>query len=176
MRISPVILFRPQVNNIENNKQSYPQIANAPLLAATVEFTGKVPKVYSSNGRNAVTRLAGQGVTCLCCGKKMIDPSVISGMDSKKLFNGTSYKILKALGYFEKYMKPLEKKVFRLLVSLEKEYPEKNLSKLLATKTKNLEVKLIAKQSEIFGEIYDYCQKHVPKEKLTELEEMLQQS
>ena len=159
-----------------NNKQSYPQIANAPLLADTVEFTGKVPKVYSSNGRNAVTRLAGQGVTCLCCGKKMIDPSVISGMDSKKLFNGTSYKILKALGYFEKYMKPLEKKVFRLLVSLEKEYPEKNLSKLLATKTKNLEVKLIAKQSEIFGEIYDYSQKHLPKEKLTELDEILQQS
>lgn len=178
MRINPILLFKPQVNNVENNKQNYPLYANTQLAADTVEFTGKIPRVrvYSSNGRNAVTRLAGQGVTCLCCGKRMIDPNVISEMDSKKLFNGSSHKILKALGYFEKYMKPLEKKVFRLLVSLEKEYPEKNLSKLLATKTKNLEVKLIAKQSEIFGEIYDYSQKHLPKEKLTELDEILQQS
>ena len=178
MRINPIILFRSQVSNIENGKHICYQPANARLTADTVEFTGKTPKikVYSSNGRNAVTRLAGQGVTCLCCGKRMIDPSVISEMDSKKLFNGSSHKILKALSYFEKYMKPLEKKVFRLLISLEKEYPEKNLPKLLATKTKDLEAKLIAKQSEIFGEIYDYSKKHLPKEKLTELDGILQRS
>lgn len=178
MRVSSVSLFRPQVNNFENNKQSYPQVATAPLLADTVEFTGKVPKgkVYSSNGRNAVTRLAGQGVTCLCCGKKMIDPSVISEMDSKKLFNGSSHRILKALGYFEKYMKPMEKKVFHLLISLEKEYPDKSLPKLLATKTKSLEAKLIDKQSKIFGELYCYSVRNFPQEKLTELDAILQQS
>lgn len=176
MQINPLTLFRPQVNNIENSKKSYPQYKIAPALADTVEFTRKVPKVYSSNGRNAITRLAGQGVTCLCCGKKMIDPSVISEMDSKKLFNGSSHRILKALSYFEKYMKPLEKKVFRLLVSLEKEYPDKSLPKLLATKTKNLEAKLIDKQSLIFGELYCYSLRYLPQKKITELNTILQQS
>ena len=38
MRINPILLFKPQVNNVENNKQNYPLYANTQLAADTVEF------------------------------------------------------------------------------------------------------------------------------------------
>lgn len=132
-------------------------------------FTGHVPKVYSSNAKNAIIGLAKQGVTCLCCGKKMIDPNVVAALDAKKMFNGKAEDILNTLKEFNSYMKPLEKRVFNLLVSLNKQYPDKNLPQLLQMKTKSIESKLIDKQSQVFGEIYDYSVQHFSPQKMQEL-------
>lgn len=169
MNILPIRLNNPYQQNISINSQGNHIQYRKPLSADTFSFTGNVPKIYSSNARNAVTRLARQGVTCLCCGKKMIDPNIISEFDAKKMFKGSTENILNTLKQFESYMKPLEKRVFNLLLSLNKEYPDKNLPQLLQTKTKSLEAKLIDKQSKIFGEIYDYSAKNLSPEKMDEL-------
>ncbi len=177
MRITPVIsnLFLAR-KEFKNNHSDYSQYRYPVLNQDTVSFSAKAPKIYASNSRNAVTSLAGYGVTCVCCGKKMIDPSVVSRMDADGLFKGPSKNILEVLKQFENYMKPLEKQVFQLLLTLQEQYPEKNLAKLLETKKHDLEAKLIDKQSKVFCKIYEYCRKRVSEEKMEELHTIIQDS
>ncbi len=146
----------------------YPEMVSA-QSCDSFSFTGRLPKVYSSNAKNAIIGLAKQGVTCLCCGKKMIDPNIIAAFDAKKMFNGKTEDILNTLKQFNSYMKPLEKRVFNLLVSLNKQYPDKNLPQLLQMKTKSIESKLIDKQSQVFGEIWDYSIQNLTPQKMQEL-------
>lgn len=180
MRITPVLnnLFL-QRSHYKNNHSDYSQY-RYPVLTVldkdTVSFSAKVPKIYASNSKNAVTSLAGQGVTCLCCGRKMIDPSDVSRMDAEGLFKGQSKEILEHLRPYESYMKPLERRVFKLLLELQKQYPEKNLPKLLETKKHDLEAKLINKQSKVFDKIYEYCSKRVSAEKIEVLNTIIQDS
>lgn len=177
MRITPVTnnLFLHR-RDYKNNHSDYSQY-RLPVLTDTVSFSAaKVPKIYASNSRNAVTSLAGQGVSCLCCGKKMIDPSEIARMDAEGLFKGQSKDILETLKSYESFMKPLEKRVFNLLLKLQKQYPEKNLPKLLETKKHDLEAKLINKQSKVFGKIHDYCSKKCSEDKMKELDTIIQDS
>lgn len=173
MRITPVNNFFAK-RDYKNNLKGYSQYRVPVLTADTVSFSGNNTKIYSSNGRNAVASLASFGVTCLCCGKKMIDPSEISKMDAEGFFKGSSKNILGRLKEFESYMKPLEKKVFNLLTQLQKQYPEKNLPRLLDTKKRDIEAKLIDKQSKVFGKIYDYCIKKLPENKIEELNTVLE--
>ena len=180
MRITPVIsnLFLAK-KEFKNNHSDYSQY-RYPVLPAldkdTVSFSANVPKIYASNSRNAVTSLAGYGVTCVCCGKKMIDPSDVARMDAEGLFKGPSKNILEVLKQFEGYMKPLEKRVFNLLLKLQEQYPDKNLAKLLETKKHDLETKLIDKQSRVFDKIHDYCHKRFSEEKMEELNTIIQDS
>ena len=143
MHITPVILNTFYARkDYKNNLTDYSQYRVPVLTSDTVSFSGNnITKINSSNGRNAVASLAGFGVTCLCCGKKMIDPTEIARMDAEGFFKGPSKEILKRLKDFESYMKPLEKRVFKLLIGLQKQYPEKNLPKLLDTKKHDIEEK-----------------------------------
>lgn len=173
MRLQPYNIFLHRGSFENNHEYDYSQYRYSVLNRS---FCGKnIPqKIYSSNGRNAVTHLASLGVTCVCCGKKMIDPALISKMDSEGLFKTSGNNILKTLKQFKDIMKPLEKRVYCLLCNLQKQYPDKSLSKLLETQKHNLEAKLIDKQSKIFGKIYDYSIKHLPDKKVNELSEILQ--
>lgn len=173
MRITSVNNFYAK-RDYKNNLKGYSQYRVYVLTADTVSFSGNNTKIYSSNGRNAVASLASFGVTCLCCGKKMIDPAEVARMDAEGFFKGPSKDILGRLKEFENFMKPLEKRVFKLLTGLQKQYPEKNLPKLLDTKKHDIEAKLIDKQSKIFGKIYDYCTKKLPEAKMEELNTILE--
>lgn len=172
MRITPLRFNKALSSYKKNNHTDYSQY-RYPVLGDSFTFTGTNPAPL---GRNAVSGLASLGVTCLCCGKKMIDVAEISRLDTSGVFKGQSKDILKALNKFKTYMKPLEKKVYNLLCSLEKEYPEKNLAQLLGTQKNNLEAKLINKQSVIFGNIYEYATKHLSAQKMDEIGEIIQNS
>lgn len=177
MRILPVINNHiSALSTFKNNQYDYSQY-RGPVLGDRFTFCGKIPdKVYSSNGKNAITSLASFGVTCLCCGKKMIDPSEIAKLEADGLFKSSSQNILETLKQYKSYMKPLEKRVFTLLLRLQQQYPEKNLAKLLETQKHNIEIKLINKQSKTFGKLYDYCVKYLPDEKVEEFSDILNET
>lgn len=177
MRITPVI-FNFAVSNYKNNQNTdYSQYRVPVLKADTCSFkANEFNKIYSSNARNAVSSLASLGVTCLCCGKKMIDMAEISRMDAEGFFKGQSKDILKRLNDFESYMKPLERRVYHLLLKLQEQYPEKNLPKLLETKKQDIEAKLIKKQVNVFTKISNYCVKYLPGHKVDDLNLILENS
>ena len=168
MRISPINynIFTAK-RDYKNNLIDYSRY-RVPV-SDTVTFTAQPPKTYTAIGKSAVTRLAGMGIRCLCCGKKMIDPTEISRMDTEGIFKGPSDKILKSLQRFESYMHPIERQVFRLLKKLHQEFPEKNLAQLLQTQKQTLEIKLIQQQCDVFGKIYDYARKSLSQEKIDEI-------
>lgn len=177
MRIVPAIqnnLFL-QRETFKNNHSDYSQY-RVPVLKQD-SFTGKsiLIKEYSTNEKKAILDLIRHGVTCLCCGKKMIDPADINNMEKSGFFKQKPEIILKGLKKYEALMPPLERRIYRLLCKLNKKYPNKSFKKLFDTKKADIETKLIDKQSKIFGNIYAYGKKHLSEEKFEQLGSIFQE-
>lgn len=163
-----------QRGTFENNHTDYSQY-RVPVLRQD-SFTGKnISKEYNTYGKKAIISLIKHGVTCLCCGKKMIDPADISKMEKSGFFKQNPKLILTGLKQYEDLMPSLEKRIYKLLCSLNEKYPNISLKKLLKIKKVDIETKLIDKQSKVFGNIYNYGKKYLSDEKFEQLGEIFQE-
>ena len=114
--------------------------------ASSVSFTAKQERISS----DPLTNLYKEHLNCLCCGREMIDPKVISTMDKNGIFKCSGHDAIKILEIYEPNMHTVEQKVFNLLKEASEMEPEKNLKELILQLKQTHEKPLLQKQFGIF--------------------------
>ncbi len=159
----------------KNNRNDYSQY-RGPVLTGNDTFSFTGGSLKNLTGKKAITSLASLDVPCFCCGRKLIDKAEIDKLEAAGIFKEKSGVILKHLDKYQSFMHPIEKKIFNLLKQLNKKYPQKTLSQLLQSQTGTIEASLIKKQSKVFGQVYEYCKKHLDADKLEKFTEIINES
>lgn len=96
----------------------------------TSNFSFRQNFIQTSFGSNFLTRI--DGITCPCCGVKMISANTFLSKLSKTTLSGTGTNAIEALNPFIQNMHPTERRCFYILKKLSKKYPDKNFQELLA--------------------------------------------
>lgn len=107
--------------------------------------------------------------------KPMIPVDYITQLEERGTLGGKSRNVIPILQQFASYFDEPEKEIFNMLRRLSRKHPQKNLQELLLLKTKEEEVKLIAKQYVIFKEITGYIKENVIEQaKMDEINNLLE--
>ena len=109
--------------------------ANASSISVIPKNTGITKDVVSFSSANVDKEDAYNlrnlpGLTCACCGKKMINEADYRRLKTKD-FQGPAYPVLKKLKPFVPFMKPTEKTVYNLLKRASSKDPNADLNTLL---------------------------------------------
>ena len=153
MRISN-IYFQTRAN-MKNNQYDYSS-QYSPVLKQGIQqdtfcrsdktaapaFTTKQEQI----SRDPLTKLYKEHLTCICCGRTMIDPKVIEDMRENHVFRCPTKDAIKILEKYENNMHTVEKSVFNLLKEQNNLYPDCSIQQHLIELKKTHELKLIQKQ------------------------------
>lgn len=164
--------FQQRRTNMQNNQYDYsvqystvlkqqPKYDTFSLSnkTAALNFTGKQEQV----SREPLTKLYKEHLNCLCCGREMIDPKVISEMEEKHVFRCSTAEAIEILQPYEHNMHTVEKGVFNLLKKQAEINPEKTIKEHILELKKTHELPLIQKQVGIFKLIDKYAEKIKPE-------------
>lgn len=122
-------------------------------------FTAKEEQV----SREPLVKLYKEHLTCLCCGREMIDPKIITEMEDRHVFACPTKEAIKVLDEYEHTMHTVEKDVFKLLKEQAKISPNKTIKEHIIELKKTHEYPLIQKQAGIFKLIDKYAEKIKPE-------------
>lgn len=161
-----------QGTNIRNNQYDYSS-QYSPVLKQGIQqdtfcrsdkiaapaFTAKQEQI----SRDPLTKLYKEHLTCICCGRTMIDPKVIEDMRENHVFRCPTKDAIKILEKYENNMHTVEKSVFNLLKEQNNLYPDRSIQQHLIELKKTHEIKLIQKQVGIFKLIDKYAEKIKPE-------------
>lgn len=114
--------------------------------ASVISFTSKQEQI----SRDPLIKLYKEHLNCLCCGREMIDPKVITTMEDNGIFKCPAKDAVKILEIYEPNMHTIEKEVFNLLKEASEMQPDKNLKELLVDLKQTHEKPLLQKQFGIF--------------------------
>lgn len=157
MKILPVlwnnVIHR---KRIENNQYDYSQQRQSLLKSPTVDtfeksisFTHKRPEDVSPS-REPLERLYKHHLTCLCCGREMIDPKEIKHLSNNNLLKCSAPEAIGRLEKYEENMHSVEKEVFAILKKEAKKYPDLDFQQILTKIKPEHEEPLIKTQFGIF--------------------------
>lgn len=173
MKIACVNLFlNNRTNNIKTKNSEFFYVSPSttgvlkPQKYDCVSFSAKIPKITDPTIddlinntpeeevlRANILRLAKYDIPCPVCGHLMLAQEKFNTFESKVLSTTDTGELLKYIGEYRKYLHPVEAKVFNILKTLHKEYPDKSVYELLKSKLPEAECNLIREQSKIFTEI-----------------------
>lgn len=185
MKILPLLWqknFIPQ-KQVVQNQTDYGQyktslVKNPPndTFVKTVSFTAKdadsPEKVQAS--RAPLEKLYKHHLTCLCCGREMIDPKEIKKLENSGIFKCNAPEAIEILQKYEGNMHSVEKEVFGILKEQAKLYPDLNFQQILSLIKENHEKPLIAAQFGIFKMI-EKASENINPELKKEIRELIEQ-
>lgn len=169
MLISGLRFF--QRTDYKNNPTDYsqyrsvlkPQVQSDTFLRSKnsdpISFTAKQERI----SRDPLTNLYKEHLTCLCCGREMIDPKIIKTMENNGIFKCPAKDAIKILEIYEPNMHTIEQQVFNLLKEAAEFEPDKNIKQLIVELKQTHEKPLLQKQFGIFKLIDRSAQKIKPE-------------
>ncbi len=156
MRITGINFL--QKTNYKNNQYDYSQyrtVLNQPAARDTFTFSNKVshPSFVGKQeqiSRDPLTKLYSEHLNCLCCGREMIDPKVITQLDEIGVFRGSANDAIQILQQYEANMHTVEQSVFKILKKEAELNPDKNIKQIIVDLKNTHEKPLRQKQLGIF--------------------------
>lgn len=139
-------------NNKKNITMLNPYHSNASLIQNPI---------HTSFGSNFLTCI--DGITCPCCGIKMISPHTFLSKLNKTTLVGASAKAVEVLIPFEQNMHSTERKSFFIIKKLSKKYPNASFEELLAKEAPKHLYRLQLKELRVLDQI-DLNAKGLPEE------------
>ena len=122
MKILPLLLNMrlDSTQPIQQNRNDSVQYSTAPLLRSpgndmferTVSFTSTERPEDVSPSRSSLEKLYKHHLTCLCCGREMIEPDEIRKLANTDALRCNSKDAVKILEKYEGNMHSVEKEVF----------------------------------------------------------------
>ena len=159
-------LLKTNNNNYVNNKtQNRLQLTQQPDTFSRTQpqispsFTAKEEQI----SREPLTKLYKEGLDCICCGRKMIDPKIIESMKKNHVFRCSTQDAINMLEPYENNMHAVEKEVFNLIKEQAEIYPDRSIKEHIIELKKTHELPLIQKQVGIFKLIDKYAEKIKPE-------------
>ncbi len=169
MKILPLInnFIIPRVN-ISNNQYDYSEQrlsllkhSEADTFQKSIPFSGRTEVINPS--RAPLEKLYKHNLTCLCCGRVMIDPKKINQLQESGVLKQNSEVALKYLEKYRNNMHSVEQEVFDILKEQSKLYPYLNIQQILNIIKPEYEKPLILTQFGIFKMIQKACENMDPK-------------
>lgn len=127
------IFLTPQSHHIKNNSKQ--RVVNTPdyksvvLMHASKDIvsfsSANVDRILAEKLRNI------KNLTCACCGDRMLNEKIFNEFKAKD-FEGPALHSLKKLQPYERYMKKLEKSVFRILKKTAAKFPSDDLETIIS--------------------------------------------
>ena len=164
-----------------NNSNNRQKVAETKSLAAntftpqmrpmlnrdTVSFTAKkIPSIMAPTMEDLINktkasdilrfnilRLAKYDIPCPVCGHIMLDLDKYNAFEEKIMSTTDPTKILKYIGELEKYLHPIEAKIFDMMKTDNLKNPKETLHDMLKSRLADSESKIVALQTQILGNI-----------------------
>ena len=169
MKILPVFNnFIRQKVIIQNNQYDYSEqrlsLFKNPIsdtFEKNISFNGSPESVNPS--RAPLEKIYKHNLTCLCCGRVMIEPKKIAELEKSGVLKLNSAEAVKYLEKYRNNMHSVEQQVFDILKEQSKLYPYLNFQQILNIIKPEYEKPLIKTQFGIFKMIEKACDNIDPK-------------
>ena len=184
MKILPLILNirLNSTQTLPQNRNDSVQYSTAPLLRSpgndmferTVSFTSTERPEDVSPSRSSLEKLYKHHLTCLCCGREMIEPEEIRKLANTGALRCNSKEAVQILEKYEGNMHSVEKEVFGILKEKSKKYPDLNFQQILTLIKDEHEKPLITTQFGIFKMI-EKASENINPELRKEIKELIEE-
>ena len=165
------------VNNRQHDySQQRPSLLNTPLndvFEKSITFTSERPEDVSPS-RAPLEKLYKYHLTCLCCGREMIEPNEIKKLANSGCLRCNAPQAVEILQKYEGNMHSVEKEVFGILKEYSKKYPDLNFQQILTLIKEDHEKPLIATQFGIFKMI-EKASEHINPEIRKEIKQLIEE-
>ena len=165
------------VNNRQHDySQQRPSLLNTPLndvFEKSITFTSERPEDVSPS-RAPLEKLYKYHLTCLCCGREMIEPNEIKKLANSGCLRCNAPQAVEILQKYEGNMHSVEKEVFGILKEYSKKYPDLNFQQILTLIKDDHEKPLIATQFGIFKMI-EKASEHINQELRKEIKQLIEE-
>ena len=183
MKILPLVwnvnLGRQQrpVNNHTDYSQQRLSLSKNPqndvFERSSISFKGERPEDVPAS-RAPLEKLYKYHLTCLCCGREMIEPEEIQKLANSGVLSCNAPEAIEILNKYEGNMHSVEKEVFGILKEKAKKYPDLNFQQILTLIKDEHEKPLIATQFGIFKMI-EKASENINPELKKEIKELIEE-
>lgn len=169
------LVYRHNQDNIYTTQNLIQRLTLPKTQPDTVSFTGLSQNELIKAKKVLQNLVKKHDIPGIYSNKPMIPVDYITQLEERGTLGGKSRSVIPILQQFASYFDEPEKEVFGMLRRLSRKHPQKNLQELLLLKTKEEEVKLIAKQYVIFKDITSYIKENIIEQaKIDEFNNLLE--
>ncbi len=140
---------------------------------SSISFKGERPEDVPAS-RAPLEKLYKYHLTCLCCGREMIEPEEIQKLANSGVLRCNAPEAIEILNKYEGNMHSVEKEVFGILKENAKKYPDLNFQQILTLIKDEHEKPLIATQFGIFKMI-EKASENINPELRKEIKELIEE-
>ncbi len=140
---------------------------------SSISFKGERPEDVPAS-RAPLEKLYKYHLTCLCCGREMIEPEEIQKLANSGVLSCNAPEAIEILNKYEGNMHSVEKEVFGILKEKAKKYPDLNFQQILTLIKDEHEKPLIATQFGIFKMI-EKASENINPELKKEIKELIEE-
>lgn len=140
---------------------------------SSISFKGERPEDVPAS-RAPLEKLYKYHLTCLCCGREMIEPEEIQKLANSGVLRCNAPEAIEILNKYEGNMHSVEKEVFGILKEKAKKYPDLNFQQILTLIKDEHEKPLITTQFGIFKMI-EKASENINPELKKEIKELIEE-
>lgn len=167
---------RPVNNHTDYSQQRLSLLKNPQndvFERSSISFKGERPEDVPAS-RAPLEKLYKYHLTCLCCGREMIEPEEIQKLANFGVLRCNAPEAIEILNKYEGNMHSVEKEVFGILKEKAKKYPDLNFQQILTLIKDEHEKPLIATQFGIFKMI-EKASENINPELRKEIKELIEE-
>ena len=167
---------RPVNNHTDYSQQRLSLLKNPQndvFERSSISFKGERPEDVPAS-RAPLEKLYKYHLTCLCCGREMIEPEEIQKLANSGVLRCDAPEAIEILNKYEGNMHSVEKEVFGILKEKAKKYPDLNFQQILTLIKDEHEKPLIATQFGIFKMI-EKASENINPELRKEIKELIEE-
>ena len=167
---------RPVNNHTDYSQQRLSLLKNPQndvFERSSISFKGERPEDVPAS-RAPLEKLYKYHLTCLCCGREMIEPEEIQKLANSGVLRCDAPEAIEILNKYEGNMHSVEKEVFGILKENAKKYPDLNFQQILTLIKDEHEKPLIATQFGIFKMI-EKASENINPELRKEIKELIEE-
>ena len=167
---------RPVNNHTDYSQQRLSLLKNPQndvFERSSISFKGERPEDVPAS-RAPLEKLYKYHLTCLCCGREMIEPEEIQKLANSGVLRCSAPEAIEILNKYEGNMHSVEKEVFGILKENAKKYPDLNFQQILTLIKDEHEKPLIATQFGIFKMI-EKASENINPELRKEIKELIEE-
>ena len=167
---------RPVNNHTDYSQQRLSLLKNPQndvFERSSISFKGERPEDVPAS-RAPLEKLYKYHLTCLCCGREMIEPEEIQKLANSGVLRCNAPEAIEILNKYEGNMHSVEKEVFGILKEKAKKYPDLNFQQILTLIKDEHEKPLIATQFGIFKMI-EKASENINPELKKEIKELIEE-
>lgn len=167
---------RPVNNHTDYSQQRLSLLKNPQndvFERSSISFKGERPEDVPAS-RAPLEKLYKYHLTCLCCGREMIEPEEIQKLANSGVLRCNAPEAIEILNKYEGNMHSVEKEVFGILKEKAKKYPDLNFQQILTLIKDEHEKPLITTQFGIFKMI-EKASENINPELKKEIKELIEE-